>query len=158
MDGYDPEALREETRRQLERARVQRDYVRRLHENRDYQLEASNREAWRRYIEAERREIGLRRNGHLRKLLGDPLPGESAEELQRLAEEDRLGAIEGLVEIMDESGQITHTHIDELSPEDWSARIRAEGARIEWLAERRARRAPSSASSAPGHPQEERTP
>ena len=93
-------------------------------------------------MEAERRELQMRREGHLARILGRTLPDESPEELERLAEEDRLRAEEGLVELMDESRQITYKHIDELAPQDRTARIRAEGARIEWLAQRRARRQP----------------
>jgi hypothetical protein len=104
------------------------------------QEEAHNEQAWEHYMEAERRELQMRREGHLARLLGHALPDESPEELWRLAEEDRLSAEEGLVELMDESGQITYKHIDDLTPRDRSARIRAEGMRIEWIAERRARR------------------
>jgi hypothetical protein len=57
----------------------------------------------------------------------------------RRAEEDLLRAQEGLVELMDESGQIIYKHIDELAPEDRQARIRAEGARIKWIEGRRNR-------------------
>ena len=101
--------------------------------------EAHNEEAWESYMAAERREIQMRREGHLARILGPALPGESPEELKRLAEEDRLRAEEGLVELMDESGQITHKHIDDLTPEDRQARIQAEGARIEWITERQSR-------------------
>ena len=97
-------------------------------------------EAWESYIAAERRELELRREGHLAKLLGRPLLNESSEELRRRAEEDQLRAEEGLVELMDESGQLTHKHIDELAPEDRLARVRAEGAPIKWIAERQTRR------------------
>lgn len=109
--------------------------------------EARNEEAWERYMEAERQELQMRREGHLAKLLGPALPDESSEELKRLAEEDRLRAEEGLVELMDESGQITYKHIDEFTPEDRQARTRAEGARIEWIAERQSRRPPPSPRS-----------
>ena len=102
--------------------------------------EGHNQEAWERYIGAERRELQLRREGHLAKLLGSALPGETPEELRRIAEEDRLRAEEGLVELMDESGEITYRHIDDLTPGDRSARIRAEGARVEWIAQRRIKR------------------
>jgi hypothetical protein len=44
-----------------------------------------------------------------------------------MAEEDLLRAEDGLVELMDESGQITYKHIDELAWEDRQARIRVEG-------------------------------
>jgi hypothetical protein len=103
------------------------------------QQEAHNQEAWESYIAAERRELQMRREGHLAKILGPALPDESPEELKRLAEEDRLRAEEGLVELMDESGQITYKHIDELAPEDQQARTRAEGKRIEWITERQGR-------------------
>ena len=102
--------------------------------------EARNEEAWELYIEAERREVKMRREGHLAKMLGPALPGESPEELERLAEEDRRRAAEGLVELMNESGEITYMHIDDLAPPDRSARIRAEGKRIEWLGQRRGRK------------------
>lgn len=76
-----------------------------------------------------------RREGQLAKLLGRPLP----DELERMAEEDVLRAEEGLVELMDERGQIIYKHIDDLAPEDRLARIRVEGARIKWIAGRRIR-------------------
>jgi hypothetical protein len=104
--------------------------------------EEAHEEAWERYMEAERRELQLRREGHLAKILGPALPDESPEELKRLADEDRLRAQEGLVDLMDESGQKTYKHIDELAPEDRTGRIRAEGARVEWVVERQARRLP----------------
>jgi hypothetical protein len=47
---------------------------------------------------------------------------------------------EGLVELMDEGDQITYMHIEELAPEDRRGRVRAEGARVQWIARRQARR------------------
>jgi hypothetical protein len=44
------------------------------------------------------------------------------------------------VELTDESGQITHEHLEELALEDRQARVRAEGARVEWIAGQQARR------------------
>jgi hypothetical protein len=102
--------------------------------------EPHNRQAWERYMEAERQELQMRREGHLARLLGPALPDESPEEIGRIAEEDRLRAQEGLVELMDARGRITHKHIDELTPQDRTARVSAEGARIEWITERKARR------------------
>jgi hypothetical protein len=96
--------------------------------------------SWERFMEAERRELRMRREGHLAKILGPPLPEESPEELERLADEDRLRAEEGLVDLMDESGKITHKPLDELAPEDWRARTRGEGARVDWITERQAKR------------------
>jgi hypothetical protein len=60
-----------------------------------------NEEAWERFMKAERRELQMRREGHLAKILGPVLPDESPEELRRLAEEDRLRAEEDLVKLMD---------------------------------------------------------
>ena len=106
--------------------------------------EQQHQEAWERYIEAERREVEMRKEGHLARILGGPLPGESQQELVRLADTDQMRAWEGLVELMDESGEIIYKHIDELTPEDRTARVRAEGARIEWITQRQARRYPSA--------------
>jgi hypothetical protein len=117
--------------------------------------EAHNEEAWRLYMEAERRELRMRQEGHLAKLLGRALPDESPEELERMAEDDRLRAEEGLVDLMDEHGQITYKHKDELAPEDRPARLRSEGARIEWLSERQAKRPPSPSSPSPTDPVEQ---
>lgn len=93
-------------------------------------------EAWERYMEAERQELENRRNGLLRKLLGAPLPGESPEELERLASEDEARAEEGLVELNSSHGEVYYKHIDSLSPEDRSDRVAAEGARVAWITER----------------------
>ena len=97
---------------------------------------AKHEQAWARFIEAERHELENRRNGLLRKLLNDPLPGESPEELDRLASEDEARAEEGLVGLRSPDGEITYKHIDELIPEDRTARAAAEGARVKWFAER----------------------
>jgi hypothetical protein len=114
--------------------------------------QAHNEEAWALYMEAERKELQMRKGGHLAKMLGRALPDESPEELKRLTEEDRLRAQEGLVELMDERGEITYKHIDELSPENRMARIRAEGARIEWIVERQSRIVPPRRRSGPTAP------
>jgi hypothetical protein len=102
----------------------------------DHVRAVSHQQAWDRFMEAERRELENRRNGLLRKLLGDPLPGESSEELERLASEDETRAEQGLLSLMNPDGEITYKHIDDIIPEDRTARIAAEGARVEWFAER----------------------
>jgi hypothetical protein len=102
----------------------------------DHARDVSHQQAWDRFMEAERRELENRRNGHLRKLLGFPLPGESSEELERLASEGETRAEQGLTTLMNPDGEITYKHIDLLTPEDRSARIAAEGALVEWVAER----------------------
>jgi hypothetical protein len=68
------------------------------------------------------------------------LPEESREELDRLAQEDRRLAKEGLVELMDEEGEIYHKHIDELAPWDVADRLRADTARSDRLAMRTSER------------------
>jgi hypothetical protein len=90
-------------------------------------------QAWARFMEAERHELENRRNGHLRKLLDGPLPGESPEELESLAFEDEARAEEGLVELKSPNDEITYKHIEQLTPEDRTARVAAEGARVEWI-------------------------
>jgi hypothetical protein len=64
----------------------------------------------------------------------------SQRELERMASEDRHTAYEGLLELRSEQGELSYKHIDQLTPEDRPARIRAELARIEWLLERQGRR------------------
>ena len=95
-----------------------------------------HQQAWDRFMEAERLELENRRNGHLRKLLGDPLPGESPGELERLASEDETRAEQGLLSLMNPDGEIIYKHINDITPEDRTARITAEGAQVEWVAER----------------------
>jgi hypothetical protein len=55
--------------------------------------------AWERYLIAEQRALVARAEGILGRFLVKALPGESQEELDRTAEEDRSLAREGLVEL-----------------------------------------------------------
>jgi hypothetical protein len=103
-------------------------------------VEVHNEKAWERYLEAEKRELELRQKGHLSRILDGPLPDESPEELERLAEEDRRRAQEGLVELKSENGEIIYKPFDDLTPQDRSARIRAEGERVAWILKRRKKR------------------
>jgi hypothetical protein len=75
--------------------------------------------AWEQFMQAELQELELRKGGQLASLLGEPLPGEPPAALERLASEDR-----------------SYKHIDELTPEDMSARIAANRARSTWLKDR----------------------
>jgi hypothetical protein len=90
-------------------------------------------EAWERYLEAERRELEMRKEGHFAKLLGSPLPDESPEELKRLAEDDRLRALKGLVALKTESGEIVYRPLEDLTRQDRRRRVRAEGERVDWI-------------------------
>ena len=82
---------------------------------------------WERYMEVEQRK-----NGYLARALGRAIPGESAEELERLAEEDRHRAEEGLIELRD-SDEVWYKPLDKITREDRQARIEAENARTAWL-------------------------
>jgi hypothetical protein len=91
--------------------------------------------AWERFMEAERREIEMRKCGQLGRLLGEPLPGEPPAALERLAEEDRRQAEDGLVALM-RVGKVYYKHLDELCPQDMPARTAAIRLRTSWLKER----------------------
>ena len=90
-------------------------------------------EAWASYMLAEQRALVARAEGILGHALAQALPGESREELDRWAEEDRRTAKDGLVPLMDEEGQTYYGHIDDLEPEGVADRLRAERARCDWL-------------------------
>jgi hypothetical protein len=104
-------------------------------------------EAWERFIEAERRHLEDRRAGHLARLLGGPLPGESAEELRLLAWEDQRRAEEGLVELRGSGGETSYKHIDELTLEDRHGRAEAERALMNRIMERQQRHEPPPSGS-----------
>jgi len=91
--------------------------------------------AWEHFMQAELRELELRKGGQLATLLSEPLPGEPPAALERLASEDRRQAEEGLVALTS-GGKVFYKHIDELSPEDMPARGAANRARSTWLKER----------------------
>ena len=90
---------------------------------------------WKEFMEAERRELKLRRNGQLARMLGEPLPGEPTSMVVRLASEDRKQAEEGLVALMHD-GEVFYKHLEELSEGDMLARIAASRLRTTWLKER----------------------
>jgi hypothetical protein len=91
--------------------------------------------AWKAFMQAERRELELRKDGQLAGLLGEPLPGEPPAALQRLASEDRRQAEEGLVALMS-NGEVFYKHVEKLSEEDMPARVAAKRSRTTWLKER----------------------
>ena len=86
-------------------------------------------------MQVERRELELRKNGQLARMLGEPLPGETKSIVERLASEDRRQAEEGLVALMHD-GELFYKHLEELSEEDMPARIAASRLRTTWLKER----------------------
>jgi hypothetical protein len=87
-------------------------------------------------VQTEQRQLQLRKDGQLAKLLGEPLPGELPAILQRLASEDRTQAECGLVALTS-GGKTFFKAIDDLKPEDMPARIAANRLRTNWLKERR---------------------
>ena len=91
--------------------------------------------AWRSFMQAELRELELRKDGQLARLLGEPLPGEPPAALQRLASEDRRQAEEGLVALMS-NGKVSYKHVEGLTEEDMPARVAAKRLRTTWLKER----------------------
>src|SRR5918997_1497394 len=114
-----PEASRARTRRQREMQKV-RDRL----------------AAWRLFVEAEFRGLRLRQEGQLGRLLGEPMAGESAAALERLAEEDRRQALSGLVALMS-NGRTAYKRVEGLCEGDMPARSAADRLRTTWLKERR---------------------
>jgi hypothetical protein len=91
--------------------------------------------AWKSFMQAELRELELRKDGQLARLLGEPLPEEPPEMLERLAFADQRQAEEGLVALM-KGGKVFYKHVEELSEEDMPARTAASRLRETWLKER----------------------
>jgi hypothetical protein len=93
-----------------------------------------------------------RREGKLRKALGNPLPGETAEQLHLIGELGRLRAEQGLLSIKGEGGRISYKHIDDLGTLDMRLRIAAERVVVDWLKERvGSRKLGAQAPSIPTH-------
>ena len=95
--------------------------------------------AWKEFMQEERRELELRKNGQLAKMLGEPLPGEPPALVVQLASEDRKQAEEGLVALMSD-GEVFYKHLEDLSEGDVPARIAAISSRTAWLKERQEER------------------
>jgi hypothetical protein len=92
--------------------------------------------AWRHFVQTEERQLQLRKEGQLARLLGEPQPGELPAILQKLAAEDRRQAELGLVALTS-GGKTVYKAIDDLAPDDMPARIAANRLRTSWLKERR---------------------
>jgi hypothetical protein len=91
---------------------------------------------WEGFMQMERTQLKERCEGKLRVALGVPLAGETIEQLDRIGEQDRLRAEQGLVPIMGEGGKITYKHIHDLTRVDMRFRTAAEWVTVEWLSER----------------------
>ena len=100
----------------------------------------------------ERRRLDERREGKLRRALGDPLPGETAELLDRVGAEDRTRACQGLVSVAGSDGRTSYRHIDALGRDDMEDRLAAEWLEEGWLKLRaKRRRKGADALSIPKH-------
>jgi hypothetical protein len=113
----------------------QEDLAQKRAQKRAEETRRAQQAAWELFMQAERRELGLRKGGQLARLLGEPLPGEPPAALERLALEDQRQAEEGLVALMS-GGKVSYKHLDELSEKDMPARIAANRLRTAWLKER----------------------
>ena len=92
--------------------------------------------AWKLFVEAEFRGLRMRQEGQLGGLLGEPMAGESAAALKRLAEEDQRQARSGLVALMS-NGKTSYKRMEELREGDMPARAAADRLRTTWIKERR---------------------
>jgi hypothetical protein len=80
-------------------------------------LKPADAEAWERHMRLERELLAQRRDGKLAKAIGKALPGESPQDLEQMAREDRSKAEEGLVSLL-WGGQLSYKHVDKLTPEN----------------------------------------
>ncbi len=127
---------RDEKAQQWQEDLVQERARERKRERAEEKNRAQQAAAWEHFMQAELRELELRKGGELARLLGEPLPGEPPGALERLASEDRRQAEEGLVALMS-GGKVFYKHLEELCPEDMASRGAANRARTTWLKERR---------------------
>jgi hypothetical protein len=84
------------------------------------------------FMEMEHSRLQEHASGKLARALGHALPGESQEELERIAAEDQRLAQEGKVRLK-VGEEIHYKHIDELTREDRAARMAAEQEEVDWL-------------------------
>ena len=95
---------------------------------------------WQEFMRLERRRLDERRQGKLREALGDPLPGETEEQLELIGEGDRMRACQGLVAVVGADGRSSYRHIDALGREEVEDRLAAEWLEEGWLKRRAERR------------------
>jgi hypothetical protein len=126
---------REERAEQWQEDLVQQRARERKREQTEERSRAQQAAAWEQFMQEELRELELRKGGQLARLLGQALPGEPPEALERLALEDQRQAEEGLVALISK-GKVSYKHLGELCPEDMPARGAANRLRTTWLKER----------------------
>ena len=125
----------------LPRERAEERRQGRLEERRRLQEEERGRvrqAEWESFMRRERKELELRKDGQLAELLGEPLEGEPAAAVRRLAFEDQRQAEEGLVALTS-SGKVYYKLVEELVEGDMAARNAAIRLRETWLKEWRDR-------------------
>ena len=121
----------------LPRERAEERRQGRLEERRRLQEEERGRvrqAEWESFMRRERKELELRKDGQLAELLGEPLEGEPAAAVRRLAFEDQRQAEEGLVALTS-SGKVYYKLVEELVEGDMAARNAAIRLRETWLKE-----------------------
>jgi hypothetical protein len=107
---------------------------------------------WEGFMRMERRQLRQRREGQLRRVLGDSLPGETDEQLDRIGEASVLRAEQGLVAVMGKDGSISYRPLADLLRRDMPSRTAAERVEVGWLRERlECRRKGQDALSIPPH-------
>jgi hypothetical protein len=107
---------------------------------------------WHEFMRQERRRLDERREGKLRESLGEPLPGETVEVLERIGEEDRHRACHGLVAVVGADGRPSYRYIDALDREEMEDRLAAQWLEEGWLRQRaKRRRMGDEALSIPKH-------
>ena len=92
------------------------------------------------FMRLQRRQLEERRQGKLRRALGDPLPDETKEQLERIGEGDRIRACQGLVAVVGADGRCSYRHIDALGRDEVEDRLAAEWLEEGWLKRRAERR------------------
>jgi len=91
---------------------------------------------WDGIMKMERTKLSERSEGKLRRALGMALPGEAKEQLERIAEDHRRRAKQGLGSIKGEGATISCKHIDDLSPLEMRLVTAAQREEVGWLKER----------------------
>jgi len=87
-------------------------------------------------MDQEWAQLQQRASGKMSRALGRPVPGETQDEIDRIAEDDRLKAQQGLVRLMGEDGGEYFLLVEGLTRENRPDRIRAERATVAWLKQR----------------------
>ena len=107
---------------------------------------------WQEFMRMERKRLDERRKGKLREVLGEPMPGETLEQLDRIGKEDRLRAGHGLVAIIGADGRASYRYIGALDREEMEDRLAAQWLEEGWLRQRaKRRRMGAEAHSIPKH-------